>query len=143
MSSELSECEKWIVSELAAVPEVAAAVGARVFNSVAGRDAIYPVLIFQLIPLQDSLGQAQTPFQTRFLIDLKVISRGAPADASEAAVSAIKEHFKSRSRQLTDNFILSMRHDRPVNFTSNGTGNDDNIYFTRGGTFKIWMSARA
>lgn len=136
---EITDFEIWLRSQLRSLPELVEAVGDRIFNSVAGQSAVFPFLIFTVIPLQDSFGQARTSIQTRLLVDIKITSRLPLQSAVNTAVAALKEHFRQTTGAVMNGTAISIRHERPISRTEPGAAADEKL-LSRGGTFRVWLS---
>lgn len=140
--SEIAELEQLFREEILEVPSAIACFEARLFNSFASPGAEFPFAVFQVIPLDDNFGQARTSIQSVFLIDLKIYSRIPLSPDVDPAVAAVKEKFRSRIGSFeTDNFRISIRHQRPISLLQPGARPDEKLMM-RGSTYKAWVSPK-
>lgn len=136
---EMTAFEKFLRTELLAVPEIVDCIASRVFNLLAPSKAVLPYCIFQLVPLQDRTGQARTPIQTRCEVDVKILT-GFPVPASvTTAIAAVKEHFRGSNTFDSNGYRISVRHERPISYIETGATAEERILH-RGGSFRVWMS---
>lgn len=136
---DVSIIEKFFKTKLLGISEVPASVGAKIFHGTAEKRAKLPYLIFNIVPLADSFGQARTTIQTRLFVDVKFVSQGNIPTASRTAVEAVKEFFRTSKTFDFENRRISVRHERPIVFLEQGSNADEKIYH-RGSTYKVWMS---
>jgi hypothetical protein len=127
-------------AQILLVPEVVTCIGtAKLFNAIAEAGTKGTYAVYQVIPLQDSTGQARSSILTRLLCDLKFISK-LPVDPNiAAAVYAVKEHFRASNTFDADGYRISIRHERPIEIAEVGASADDRRIH-RGGTFHAWIS---
>lgn len=138
--SVLSIFEKFMRAQILALGAViTSAVGTRVVNIAPTRSGTFPSCVFTLVPLDDSFGQAQATIMTRLQVDVKFITKGAPTDATEAAVEAVFQHFKMVKAVVFNGFRISTRHKRPINFREPGATAEE-FFYHRGGTFQAWLA---
>lgn len=136
---ELANLEIWLREQLLDIPTVVGAVGAQIFNSVAARKAAFPFLIFTIIPLQDNFGQAAASIQSRFIVDITFKSDLPLPVGIDAAVAAVKAHFKGHKGATFNDSRIAIRHDRPISRIEPGATADEKI-LSRGGSYKAWVS---
>ena len=121
------------------LPAVVDCVDRRLYNSVAAQGASFPFAVYQVIPLEDNYGQARTSIESVFLIDFKIYSRLPLPFQVDEAVAAAKEHFRASETFQTDNFRISIRHDRLISLAQKGAKVDERI-IVRGSSYRAWVS---
>lgn len=94
MANELLGIDKWIVTTLATDAALFAIVGNRIFESLApqidvdtenGTAPVYPIVLFQMQSVSDSLGSGASRVMTSALFFVKVVGeRGGYADLQAA-----------------------------------------------------------
>jgi hypothetical protein len=131
--------EKFVRAQQLTIADVTTLVATRIYNAAPGRRGTYPCSVFMAIPLKDSKGQAGATIMSRFKVDMKIVTKGAPTDASEAAVAALFEHFKDLRAVVFGGYRISMRHDLPINLRDGGAEAEE-FFYRRGGTFEAWLA---
>lgn len=127
-------------ARLLSVPELAAVVGTRIYNSSAPAKARLPFAVFTVVPLDDNFGQARASIQSRLLCDFKIESR-LPLDPDIApANEAVRQVFRSaRTAADFEDFRISVWNRRPISRLNPGAVNEEKIY-SSGTTFQATMS---
>ncbi len=141
MASEIAELEKLFRDEALTVPEAIECFDARFYNLKAPAKAAKPFGVFQVIPVPSNFGQARTSIQQVFLIDFKIHSALPLPVTVDSAVAAVNEHFNRARTFTTDNFRISIRHERPISLPLKGATADEQLII-RGITFKAWVSKK-
>ncbi len=140
MPSEIAELEKLFRDEVLEVPSAVECFDGKMFNSVAP-PVEKPYAVFQVIPLPSKFGQARTSLQKVFLIDFKVYAKIPFPPEIDEAVAAVDEHFNRARTYTTNNFRISIRHEKPISLPARGATSDDKI-ICRGITFRAWVSRK-
>ena len=145
MSRNLANFDKWFKSELVATQELTDVIGSRVYNSIA-KTGTFPFGVFHYAPLKDNFGQGGYSIQDVGLCDfwiainLRTISDQLLGNV-EAAMDALDEKFKNSKAVERSGTSISIRRERPINFTSDGNSPEEKILH-RGSTYKVWLAKK-
>jgi hypothetical protein len=138
--SDVSVLEKFFKAQIAGVAEATACFGAKLSNTFPQATANFPRATFQVIPLDDTFGQARTSIQSKFLIDFKIYSKMPLPETVDAAIDAVKEHFRTAEKSFYyQSYAISIRHERPISQPAKGLKPDEQIIM-RGSTYRVWMA---
>jgi hypothetical protein len=150
MAAESSDVETWVRKRMAEDVHIIELLGgAYVFNSAAPpRDeaaeagAPYPdgYVLFNLLPLDDLQGQGGHRINSKWFVDIAVVTDGAPTANSESAVARIDLLFKFVKKASAGAYEISARRWRPINYRRPGA-RAERYFLHRGGTYKLWVTA--
>lgn len=139
MAEPISTFQKFFRVQLLALDDVLAYSSAsNIFNRIVADGTKVPYTVFMIVPLNDSVGQAKQSSQKNFLVDLKFVT-GLPVPAElYPAKQAVEDHFRTSDAFTYENFRISIRHERPIEFDEIAVGGERWLHI--GSTYRVRMT---
>ncbi|CAN5508834.1 hypothetical protein BH10ACI2_BH10ACI2_04320 [soil metagenome] len=139
MAEALSIFKKYFRASLLAVPEVQACVSDRVFNIYVPDKAVMPYAVFQIVPLQDIVGQGRQSSGKNFLVNLKFLTGLPVPDTIYPAIENAEIYFRMAPAIFYEDYSISIRHDRPIEYPEPGATPGEKL-LNLGSTYRVWMT---